>query len=39
MIPESPEVTGDCPQPFHNIVECGTEEVSHVQDRGATWEP
>ena len=26
------QVTGDCPQPFHNIVECGTEEVTHVQD-------
>eukprot|EP00439_Symbiodinium_sp_Y106_P015053 s7725_g2.t1 len=32
--PQFPEywVTGDCPQPFHNIVECGTEEVTHVQD-------
>ena len=26
------KVTRECPQPFHNIVECGTEEVSHVQD-------
>ena len=28
-----PQVTRNSPQPFHNIVECGTEEVSHVQDR------
>ncbi|CAK9046213.1 V-type proton ATPase subunit B (V-ATPase subunit B) (Vacuolar proton pump subunit B) [Durusdinium trenchii] len=25
-------VTRESPQPFHNIVECGTEEVSHVQE-------
>ncbi|CAJ1430801.1 unnamed protein product, partial [Effrenium voratum] len=25
-------VTRDCPQPFHNIVECGTEELTHVQE-------
>lgn len=30
------QVTRECPQPFHNIVECGTEEVSHVQELRAS---
>ena len=32
MTGSSLQVTRESPQPFHNIVECGTEEVSHVQD-------
>lgn len=35
-----PQVTRESPQPFHNIVECGTEEVLHVQalvGLGSCW--